>query len=270
MTQTVLFVDDEEELRHAVGQTLELADIPAQILSRAEDALGKISRGFEGILVTDLRMPNRDGLWLMREVLDIDPEFPIILVTGHGDIDLAVQSMREGAYDFVEKPFAPARLVSTIRHALEKRRLTLENRSLKREYGGRDKLEARLVGRSDAMVSLRKSIRAIAATDADVLITGPTGAGKDVTAHALHDLSERGRFPFVHINCAALPVDLVEAELFGHEAGAFAWAMRHQQFDDLEGNAWRVIETSQTATKEGMPDERLATHAENREPAGRL
>ena len=226
MKQSVIFVDDEEELRHAVGQTLELADIPTQIHNRAEDALGKISRGFEGILVTDIRMPHRDGLWLMREVLEIDPEFPIILVTGHGDIDLAVQSMREGAYDFVEKPFAPARLVSTIRHALEKRRLTLENRSLKREYGGRDKLEARLVGRSDAMVSLRKSIRAIAATDADILITGPTGAGKDVTAHALHDLSERGRFPFVHINCAALPVDLVEAELFGHEAGAFAGAMR--------------------------------------------
>ncbi len=226
MTQTVLFVDDEEELRTATGQTLMLADIPAMILDRAEPALAQISRGFNGVLVTDIRMPDHDGLWLMRKALEIDPEFPVILVTGHGDVNLAVQSMREGAYDFLEKPFAPSRLVAIIQRALDKRRLTIENRALKREVGGRDKLEARLIGRSDAMVGLRKTVRAIAATDADVLITGATGVGKDLTARALHDLSARAAHPFVHINCAALPVDLVETELFGHEAGAFPGAMR--------------------------------------------
>ena len=226
MTQTVLFVDDEEELRHATAQSLMLADIPAEVFDRAEAALARITRGFDGILVTDIRMPEKDGLWLMRKALEIDPEFPVILVTGHGDVNLAVQSMREGAYDFIEKPFAPSRLVTTILRALDKRRLTVENRALKREVGGRDKLEARLVGRSDPMVALRKQVKSIAATDADVLITGPTGAGKDLTARALHDLSPRAPFPFVHINCAALPVDLVESELFGHEAGAFAGAMR--------------------------------------------
>ena len=226
MTQTVLFVDDEEELRHATSQTLMLADIPAQAFDRAEAALAKITRGFDGVLVTDIRMPEKDGLWLMRKALEIDPEFPVILVTGHGDVNLAVQSMREGAYDFIEKPFAPSRLVTTIQRALDKRRLTIENRALKREVGGRDKLEARLIGRSDAMVALRKQVKAIAETDADVLITGPTGAGKDLTARALHDLSSRAPYPFVHINCAALPVDLVESELFGHEAGAFPGAMR--------------------------------------------
>lgn len=224
--QTVIFVDDEENLRIAVGQTLMLADLPAKVLSRTEDALAQINRGFDGVLVTDIRMPDHDGLWLLRQVLEIDPEFPVILVTGHGDVDLAVQTMREGAYDFIEKPFAPARLVTTIERALDKRRLTLENRLLKREVGGRDKLEARLIGRSDTMVALRKSIRTIAATDADVLITGETGTGKDLTARALHDLSARAAHPFVHINCAALPTDLVESELFGHEAGAFAGAMR--------------------------------------------
>jgi len=226
MKQTVLFVDDEEELRHATAQTLMLADIPATILDKPELALAQISRGFPGVLVTDIRMPGNDGLWLMRNALEVDPEFPVILITGHGDVNLAVQSMREGAYDFIEKPFAPSRLVTTIQRALEKRRLTIENRALKREVGGRDKLEARLIGRSDAMVDLRKQVRTIAATDADVLITGATGVGKDVTAHALHDLSARGPHPFVHINCAALPVDLVESELFGHEAGAFPGAMR--------------------------------------------
>ena len=226
MKQTVLFVDDEEELRHATSQTLMLADIPATILDKAERALAQISRGFPGVLVTDIRMPEHDGLWLMRKALEVDPEFPVILVTGHGDVNLAVSSMREGAYDFIEKPFAPSQLVTTIKRALEKRRLTIENRALKREVGGRDKLEARLIGRSDAMVALRKEVRTIAATEADVLITGATGVGKDVTAHALHDLSARAAHPFVHINCAALPVDLVESELFGHEAGAFPGAMR--------------------------------------------
>ena len=226
MKQTVLFVDDEEELRNATAQTLMLADLPAKTFDKAELALAKISRSFAGVLVTDIRMPDHDGHWLMRKALEIDPEFPVILVTGHGDVNLAVQSMREGAYDFIEKPFAPSRLVSTIQRALEKRRLTIENRALKREVGGRDKLEARLIGRSDTMVALRKTVRTIAATDADVLITGATGVGKDLTAHALHDLSSRGPHPFVHINCAALPVDLVESELFGHEAGAFPGAMR--------------------------------------------
>ncbi len=226
MTQTVLFVDDEEELRHATGQTLMLADIPAEIFASAEQALARVSRGFDGVLVTDIRMPEKDGLWLMRKVLEIDPEFPVILVTGHGDVTMAVQSMRDGAYDFIEKPFAPSRLVTTVQRALDKRRLTIENRALKREVGGRDKLEARLIGRSDAMVALRKQVSAIAATDADVLVTGQTGVGKDLTARALHDLSARAPHPFVHINCAALPVDLVESELFGHEAGAFPGAMR--------------------------------------------
>lgn len=226
MTETILFVDDEEELRFAAAQTLALADLPAETLATAEAALSQIARSFEGILVTDIRMPGMSGLDLMRAALEIDPAFPVILVTGHGDVDLAVQSMREGAYDFLEKPYAPARLIDTIHRALDKRRLTIENRALKREVGGRDKVEARLVGRSDSMVAARKSIRAIAATNADVLLTGETGTGKDLAARAIHDTSARANHPFVHINCAALPEALVESELFGHEAGAFPGALK--------------------------------------------
>lgn len=226
MTETILFVDDEEELRFAAAQTLALADLPAETLATAEAALSQIARSFEGILVTDIRMPGMSGLDLMRAALEIDPAFPVILVTGHGDVDLAVQSMREGAYDFLEKPYAPARLIDTIHRALDKRRLTIENRALKREVGGRDKVEARLVGRSDSMVATRKSIRAIAATNADVLLTGETGTGKDLAARAIHDTSARANHPFVHINCAALPEALVESELFGHEAGAFPGALK--------------------------------------------
>ena len=233
----ILFVDDEEHLRLAAAQTLELADLPVTCLSDGEAALALISRNFPGILVTDIRMPRIDGLELMRRALEIDPEFPVILVTGHGDVEMAVQSMRDGAYDFLEKPYAPGRMVETIRRALDKRRLTIENRALRRQVGGRDSIESRLTGRTPVMSALREQIRAVAVTDADVLITGATGTGKEVAARAIHRASSRSEKPFVHINCAALPSDLVESELFGHEAGAFAGAARarYGRFEHARG-----------------------------------
>jgi len=224
--ETILFVDDEEHLRMAAEQSLQLEDLEVACFADAATALARIAREFPGILVTDIRMPGMDGLELMARALEIDPEFPVILVTGHGDVELAVQSMRDGAYDFLEKPYAPSRLVSTVQRALDKRRLTLDNRALRRQVGGRDVIESRLTGRSAPMVKLREQVRAIAATDADVLIQGATGTGKEVTARALHRASPRSDKPFVHINCAALPADLIESELFGHEAGAFAGAVR--------------------------------------------
>ncbi|MEM1078710.1 MAG: sigma-54 dependent transcriptional regulator [Pseudomonadota bacterium] len=225
-SEMILFVDDEEPLRHAAAQTLQLADFDVTCFADAESALPRIARDFPGILVTDIRMPGLSGTDLMARCLEIDPEFPVILVTGHGDIELAVQSMRDGAYDFLEKPYAPSRLVATIRRALDKRRLTLENRRLRAAVGRRDPIEARLTGRSPALVALRQQVRAVAQTDADVLIIGATGTGKEVTARALHRASGRKDGPFLQINCAALPTDLIESELFGHEAGAFAGAMR--------------------------------------------
>jgi len=224
--ETILFVDDEDYLRLAAEQTLNLDGLDVTCFAEAGAALIHVARDFPGILVTDIRMPGIDGLKLMAQALEIDPEFPVILVTGHGDVELAVQSMRDGAYDFLEKPFAPARLVSTVRRALDKRRLTLENRALRRKVGGRDTIEARLTGRSPLMTRLRDQIRAVAETGADVLIEGATGTGKEVAARALHRASARSGKPFVHINCAALPADLIESELFGHEAGAFPGAGR--------------------------------------------
>lgn len=222
----VLFVDDEEDLRIAAAQTLSLADLDVIPLADAEAALAQVSRNFPGILVTDIRMAGMDGLTLMQRCLEIDPEFPVILVTGHGDVDMAVRSIRDGAYDFLEKPYDPARMVDTVRRARDKRRLTLENRALRRQMGGRDVIESRLTGRSPAMIALRQQVRAVAQTDADVLIVGSTGTGKEVAARALHRASPRAEGPFVHINCAALPAALIESELFGHEAGAFPGAVR--------------------------------------------
>jgi len=235
--ETILFVDDEDHLRLAAAQSLELEDLSVTCFGEGGAALAHVARDFAGVLVTDIRMPGMDGLTLMARALEIDPEIPVILVTGHGDVDLAVQSMRDGAYDFVEKPYAPARLVTTVQRALEKRRLTLENRQLRSQVGGRDAIEARLTGRSEIMGRLRAQIRAIAATEADVLIEGATGTGKEVAARALHRASPRSGRPFVHINCAALPADLIESELFGHEAGAFAGATRprYGRFEHARG-----------------------------------
>jgi two-component system C4-dicarboxylate transport response regulator DctD len=228
MTQagSVLFVDDEEPLRIAAQQTLELADLDCTCFDRAASALDVLGPEYPGILVTDIRMPGMDGTELLRAALQKDPEFPVILVTGHGDLDLAVGMMRDGAYDFIEKPFAPERLVDAVRRALEKRRLTIENRQLRSEVAPFIGLKDGLRGFSPQMEAVRKRIQAVAASDADVLIVGDTGTGKGLAAQALHAASKRADRPFVAINCAALPADTIESELFGHEAGAFAGATR--------------------------------------------
>ncbi|MBS3848832.1 sigma-54-dependent Fis family transcriptional regulator [Devosia sp. BSSL-BM10] len=223
----VLLVDDEEDLRRATSQTLDLVGFPVRTTASAEEALASVSRGWHGILVTDIRMPGMDGMTLLRKAVAIDPDLPVLLLTGHGDVNLAVDAMRDGAYDFIEKPFSVERLLDSITRAMEKRQLTLENRALRSSVANRsDDLETRLVGRTPVMVAVRKQIRAVAPTRADVLIVGDTGTGKELAARAIHDLSSDEDRPFVAINCAAIPAEMMEAELFGYEVGAFAGAMR--------------------------------------------
>ena len=225
-TNEILLIDDDDDMRRATAQTLELAGFKVRALARAERALDFVGFGFRGIVISDLRMPGMDGMTLMTRIHQLDADIPVVLITGHGDVQLAVRAMREGAHDFVEKPFSARHLVEIAYRALDRRRLVLENRLLRAAAGQRDDLEQRLVGRSGAVIDLRYRLRAVAPTDADVLILGETGTGKEVTARALHDLSPRASRPFVAINCAALPVSLIESELFGHEIGAFPGAMR--------------------------------------------
>ncbi|MCR9214636.1 MAG: sigma-54 dependent transcriptional regulator [Proteobacteria bacterium] len=222
----VIFIDDEEHLRIASKQTLDLAGFDVDCFADAKEALDLLSRDFTGVVISDIRMPGMGGMEVLEKVLEVDVDQPVVLVTGHGDVQLAVEAMRKGAYDFIEKPFASNYLIDVVGRAIEKRRLTLENRELRSAAAGRDQLEARLMGRSKAVVELRQQIRSVAQTDADVLIIGETGTGKEVAARALHSDSARGDRSFVAINCGALPEALIESELFGHEPGAFPGATR--------------------------------------------
>ncbi|MEJ2117637.1 MAG: sigma-54 dependent transcriptional regulator, partial [Alphaproteobacteria bacterium] len=160
--------------------------------------------------------------------LTIDPELPVILMTGHGDVPMAVKAMRDGAYDFLEKPFSSDVLADAVQRALEKRRLTIENRQLRAQLSGNTSLEQTLVGRSPGMTKLRELVRNYAPTDADVMILGETGSGKELVARSLHELSQRAEKRFVPINCGALPETVIESELFGHERGSFTGAVNQR------------------------------------------
>lgn len=222
----ILLVEDDDAVRLGVEQALELADLPVTSFAAAEPALAALRRDGADVLVSDIRLPGMDGLALMRAALELDAGLPVVLMTGHGDIAMAVGAMRDGAYDFIEKPFASDRLVATVTRALEKRRLAAEVGALRRALTQQDGLDAALLGRSPAMMAVKRLIRQVADTGADVLILGETGSGKEMVARALHQFSNRASKPFVAINCGAIPDSMVESELFGHEAGAFTGAAK--------------------------------------------
>jgi len=224
----VVLIDDDPHLRQALSQTLDLAGLKVLTLTEANGLASRVGRDWPGVVVSDIRMPGMDGLELLSQLHSQDPELPVLLITGHGDVPLAVQAMRAGAYDFLEKPFASDALLDSVRRALALRRLVLDNRSLRLALSDRQQLSTRLVGQSAPMLRLREQIGALAATRADVLILGETGAGKEVVARALHDLSNRRSGPFVAINAGALAESVVESELFGHEPGAFTGAQKRR------------------------------------------
>lgn len=178
-------------------------------------------------MVSDLRLPGASGLDVLAHCQSFGTGIPVVLVTGHGDITMAVQAMREGAFDFIEKPFPAERLTETVRRAVERRALELENRALRRELAG-PAAGTRIIGRSPAMGAVRALIENVATTDAPVLINGETGTGKELVARSLHMLSPRHDKPFIALNCGAVPEQIFESEMFGHEAGAFTGANRRR------------------------------------------
>jgi two-component system, NtrC family, C4-dicarboxylate transport response regulator DctD len=222
----VVFIDDEKHIRQANKQTLELADLDVVCYDCAENALPQLSVDWPGVVICDIRLPRMDGLEFLLQAQRIDHDLPVILITGHGDISMAVKAMRDGAYDFIEKPYSAERLVKTVKRALEKRALTLENRSLRRELEAHSAPGPRIIGKTPTMVRLRATIARVADTGADILVVGETGTGKELVARSLHEHSRRRTKNFVAVNCGAVPENIIESELFGHEAGAFTDAKR--------------------------------------------
>ncbi|GAA3893063.1 sigma-54 dependent transcriptional regulator [Halomonas cibimaris] len=234
----VIVVDDEPHLRITAGQTLTLAGYTPHCFASAEQALSALPRDFPGVVVSDIRMPRMDGMTLLRTLQQQDPTLPVILITGHGDISTAVEAMRAGAWDFLEKPFAGDRLLDVVRRGVEKRQLSLENRRLKAELEAQQAaLGPRLVGRTDVISRLATMMQRISQIEADVLVFGETGTGKDLVARAIHERSQRRHAPFVAINCGAVPESIIESELFGHEKGAFTGAVQRRigKFEHANG-----------------------------------
>jgi two-component system C4-dicarboxylate transport response regulator DctD len=220
----VLFVDDEQPVRASVEQWLGLAGFQIFVFDEPKCALELLSAEFPGILLSDVKMPEMDGLELLRLTRERDADLPVILLTGHGDVAMAVEAMRQGAYDFLEKPFVPERLSESVRRACEKRQLVMENRLLRRQMGDDSKIASRLLGTSPAIEALRREVADLATADVNVVIVGETGTGKEMVARCLHDFGPRAKNAFVAINCAAVPEAMFEGEFFGSEAGAFTGA----------------------------------------------
>lgn len=220
----VIFIDDEADIRRAMSQTLVLEDIPVQCFAEGRTALGHIRQDFGGIVLCDLHMPGMDGMAVLQAVREIDEAIPVIILTGQGDISTAVAAVRQGAYDFIEKPFHHEGLVELLKRAMEKRQLALENRGLKAQLRHLTRPGPRLLGESASMRKVLMTIDPLVATSADILILGETGSGKDALARYIHENSPRREHNFVAINCGAVPESLIESELFGHEAGAFTGA----------------------------------------------
>ncbi|RDH45225.1 sigma-54-dependent transcriptional regulator [Zooshikella ganghwensis] len=225
----VFFIDDDEDIRLVVEQTLTLADMCIKCFASAEECLPLVHENWPGVIVTDLHMPSMDGMMLFRQLNELDPELPIILLTGHGDISTAVTAIRAGVYDYIEKPFSQTHFVDVIHRALEKRSLTLENRSLREEIFAQGAPGPRILGNTSVIKQLRRLVQQVMDAPADILLQGETGCGKELIARFLHEHSVRQAHPFVAINCGALPEALVESELFGHTQGAFTGASKSRK-----------------------------------------
>ena len=233
----VFFIDDEYDMRLANQQTFSLAEIETQFFADAESALMAMKDTLPYVIISDIKLPGVSGQQLLTTLKQRDPDLPIILITGHGDISMAVEAIRNGAYDFIEKPFASDRLIEITRKALEKRKLTLENRALKKALQGKDTLGPRIIGETTSIIQLKEMICKVADSHADILLYGETGTGKELVARSLHEQSQRRSNNFVAVNCGAVPENLIESELYGHEKGAFTGAdsQRIGKFEYAQG-----------------------------------
>ncbi|MGV2870676.1 sigma-54-dependent transcriptional regulator [Colwellia sp. E150_009] len=221
---SVFIVDDEKHIRSAIEQLLELENYEVRSFVSAKELLANIEQGCPDVIISDINMPVMDGHQLMANIFQIDRELPIILLTGFGDISMAVNAIKNGAYDFIEKPFNNEHLIDRVKRAIDKRTLTLENRALKKQLETHASPGPRILGNSPVIVKMRNILDSIMDAPADIMLNGETGTGKELVARYLHDHSIRKDHNFVALNCGAIPENIIESELFGAESGAFTGA----------------------------------------------
>jgi len=218
----ILLIEDEAAIRRVLAKILS-EESKDYVVEQAEDGLEGINKIREkdyDLVLCDIKMPKMDGVEVLEAVKKIKPEIPMVMISGHGDLDTAVNTMRLGAFDYISKPPDLNRLLNTVRNALDKKNLVVENKLLKKKVSKKYEM----IGESKAISHIKEMIEKVAATDARVLVTGPNGTGKELVAHWLHEKSERAKGPLIEVNCAAIPSELIESELFGHVKGAFTSA----------------------------------------------
>lgn len=228
----VLIVDDERAIRNSLGEIL---SDEGYTVDKAEDgvaALDMTGKDRYDVIFCDIKMPNMDGIELLDRLMESGTDTPVVMISGHGDIETAVDCIKKGAFDFIQKPLDLNRILITIKNATEKASLTTTVRTLKKKVYGQA-----MIGESEPMVHIRRMIDKVAATDARVLITGPNGSGKELVARSLHEQSGRSAMPYIEVNCAAIPGELIESELFGHEKGSFTSAIKQHKgkFEQADG-----------------------------------
>ncbi|MFQ6602063.1 sigma-54-dependent transcriptional regulator [Flavobacterium sp. C3NV] len=220
----ILIIEDEASIRRVLVKILSEENDTYQV-DEAEDGvagLEKIKNNDYDLVLCDIKMPKMDGVEVLEEAKKIKPEIPMVMISGHGDMETAIHTMRLGAFDYISKPPDLNRLLNTVRNALDKKQLVVENKILKKKVSK----NYEMVGESEAINHIKLMIDKVAQTEARVLITGPNGTGKELVAHQLHEKSERANFPLIEVNCAAIPSELIESELFGHVKGAFTSAVK--------------------------------------------
>ncbi|MFC2104683.1 sigma-54-dependent transcriptional regulator [Bacteroidota bacterium] len=221
----ILVIDDEKSIRDTLKEILEYEDHKVDLAADGEEGLEQFKNNKYDIVLLDIKMPKKDGIEVLEDIFGVATDVPVIMISGHGNIDTAVESIKKGAYDFIEKPLDLNRLLVTIRNAMDRSSLINETKTLKRQVTK----TYEIVGESQPIHKVRNMIEKVATTDARVLITGPNGSGKELVARWLHEKSDRAEFPFIEVNCAAIPSELIESELFGHEKGAFTSAHKQRK-----------------------------------------
>lgn len=220
----ILVIDDERSIRNSLREILEYEKHEVQDAPDGTSGLKKAESEKFNIILCDVTMPGMDGMEFLEKVLDVQPEVPVIMISGHGTIETAVDAIKKGAYDFISKPFDLNRILITIRNALDRSNLATETRQLRKKINQ----QSSMIGESAPMIQIREMINRVAPTEARVLITGENGTGKELVAKMLHEKSLRAGSPLIEVNCAAIPSELIESELFGHEKGAFTSAIKQR------------------------------------------